>query len=124
MAGLTGPQTAGRLRERLHLQRRAPDANGDRLGPWSEAETVITCRARIQPLRGGETVMAARLQGEAWVQIAVRSSNATRQVDDTFRAVDARDPARVFEIRSALDDEKRVWVTILAVQRVEQTQGG
>ncbi|QPC43492.1 phage head closure protein [Kaustia mangrovi] len=106
--------TAGRLRERLTFQRRAPidDGYGNPVtGDWEDRFTVA---ARVKPSKGGETVLARRLQGVQPVVITVRSSTETRSVTPDWRAVDAR-TGTVYALRSAADMvEKNAYIEMLA----------
>lgn len=81
--------SAGELRERVRFERRVTvsDGYGNEQGDWIQELTVA---ARIQPLRGSESVMAARLQGVQPVLIVVRASSASRAIKTDWRAVDAR----------------------------------
>ncbi|WP_164512752.1 head-tail adaptor protein [Caulobacter vibrioides] len=96
---------SGEFRERVQFQQRAEDANGDRLGDW-ETEDRFKTAARYTFLRGGETVMQARLTGVQPVVIRVRASGAMREVTADFRVLDLRTGA-AFNIRSVLPDLRR-----------------
>jgi hypothetical protein len=85
------------MKDTLLLQRRSTDDNGDRLGDW---QTVARARAEITWLRGGEAVMQSRLQGVQPAILRVYRTPTTRQVDGSWRAVNARDAAQVFAIES------------------------
>lgn len=113
-------RTAGSLRDKVALQRRGEDANGDRLGPW---ETVVDRSAEIINLRGGEPVMAQRLQGEQPVVIAVYACSVTRQIDNSWRAINAR-TQQVYDIASAPESEDRVWIEMLATAKAGEVSDG
>lgn len=106
----------GKMRERVFFQKRGPDDNGDPLGDW---ETVASegsdgaWSAEIIRLRGGEAVQAQRLQGLQPVIIGVRPCGVTRQLDNAWRAVDARS-GQIFEITNSNLDDTRTWVEVLA----------
>ncbi len=106
---------AGLLRERVLLQIQLPDEDdgyGNIIeGGWTNQFTVA---ARIQYLRGSEAVMADRLAGRQPVLITVRRSRQTEQITTDWRAVDARDPDRIFNIRAIAQDEKRSLFDLLA----------
>lgn len=90
--------TAGKLTERVRFERRAAasDGYGNTEGAW---ETLIDSRrASLRPTKGGELVIADRLQGQASFDLWVYSDSATRQLTTDDRAVDARDPRRTFNI--------------------------
>lgn len=106
---------AGDLRERLSFQSREPidDGYGNRVsGDFVEQ---FACAARIQPLKGGEGVQAARLQGTQPVILTIRSSLQAKQVTTAWRAVDARRGA-IYNITSLANmDERGVMIDLLAV---------
>lgn len=115
--------TSGSLRGRVHCQRRTVEPD-----PWGgdpregDFATVFTCAAEFIPLKGGETVIASRLQGVQPFIVRVRQSSQTRQIDETWRLVDAR-PApgterRIFAIKAPPTDpdQKRAWLEILVEQ--------
>jgi head-tail adaptor len=110
---------AGKLRDRLHFQRRdnvQDDYGNTRAGDWV---TVFTAAAEFIPLRGGETVMAARLAGQQPYVIRIRSFAQSRAVDPSWRIVDARNEERVFNITAIVDpDNKRAWLDVTATQGV------
>lgn len=103
------------MRERVNFQQRGmvPDGSGGQVpGPFS---TVFTCAAEYVPLRGGETVVASRLQGTQPYIVRVRSSAATRAVDTSWQIVDSRS-SKTMNIRAVSDpDGKRQWLEFLAV---------
>lgn len=122
--------TAGALRGRVHFQKRATTESPWLPGQTTEGdfETVFTCAAEFVPLRGSETVIASRLQGVQPYIVRVRQSSQTRQVDETWRVVDARAPqppdvkARVFAIKAPPTDpdQKRTRLEILCEQGVAE----
>jgi len=98
--------TAGQLKDRLTFQRRgsAQDEYGnEQTGAW---ENVFTVSARVTASPGRETVTAQRLQGVNPVDVWVRWSAQTATIKTEWRAVDARDPSRVFAILSVTDPEE------------------
>lgn len=102
---------AGKMRERVTFQQRGLDANGDRLGDW---EAGFDAAADMTWLRGTEAVMQARLQGRQPVVITVYEEDRTRAVTNAWRAVDARDTTRVFDIKSVAPARRRGFLDILA----------
>lgn len=108
---------AGDLRERVHFQSReaVDDGAGNEIsGPWA---TRFTVAAGFKALRGGEQVMAARLESQQPYIITVRQSSVTRQATTDWRLVDARRPARIFAISAITDpDQLGVWLDILATE--------
>lgn len=104
------PFSAGRLRERVTFQARAvaDDGYGNEVsGPWEDQFTVA---ANIAPARGREEVLAQRLQGVRPVEITVRWSSQTVQIQPDWRAVNARKPEEIYNIHDIRDpDGKRAW---------------
>lgn len=115
---------AGDLKDRYTLQQRQTSAlvgGLNKPGGWSVGFTVW---AQTQFLHGTEAVQSARLQGVQPVIITVRASSQTRPIDNTWQAVDARDPSRVFNITGAEISPDRAWVQLLAVTKKGQANGG
>lgn len=109
---------AGDLNSRVTFQRRvtADDGYGNEVGEW---QTQFTVWAGFKPLRGTETVMAARLSGRQPYIVTIRQSSQTRQITTDWRAVDARNSSRVFNIRAITDpDGTRAWLEVLTEQGV------
>lgn len=102
---------AGDLRDRYRFDQRSPDANGDRLG---EFEPGFAVAARTTWLRGTEAVMGQRLEGKQPVVITIRDSQQTRAITNAFRAVNARDATKVFNITSVAPAKERGFIDILA----------
>ncbi|WP_299935363.1 phage head closure protein [uncultured Nitratireductor sp.] len=113
---------AGDLRESVTFQRRVmvSDPYGNERGEWQDE---FTCPARIKFLRGNETVVAARLQGQKVVAITIRAQPDAQGVTPAWRAYDTRKglidndpqtPARVFDLKVVEVDERAAWVNILA----------
>jgi len=100
---LTG---AGLLRERVRFERRATadDGYGNKVDAWELLTGPVA--ARIKPLRGGETVLAQRLESVVTVEITVRSSAATRGVNEADRIVDAR-TGEGYNIRAVVNADER-----------------
>lgn len=103
---------AGDLRESVHFQQ--PTESDDGFGTIivGPPETVFTTAARIQILRGGETVIAGRLAGRQTVAITVRWQSEFDDIDSTWRAVNARTGA-IYNIKSVEPNERRSFVNIL-----------
>lgn len=104
---------AGDLRDRLSFQKRAADANGDPLGAWTDQFTVS---AQIVWLRGSEPVLQQRLEGKQPVAFVVRTSSQARQIDTSWRAVNARNTDQVFNITAVSPNKDRGFLDILAVK--------
>ncbi|MBY3333749.1 head-tail adaptor protein [Rhizobium laguerreae] len=112
--------TAGNLRSKLHFQKRGQSDDGFGNTVTGEFETVFTDAAEIIPRMGTETVMASRLQGVQPFTIRVRSSTQTRELDATWRAIDARSAA-VYSIVSPPTnlDQKNAYIEMLATTGVQ-----
>lgn len=103
----------GLLRERLRFERRAAGDDGAGNHVAGFAPEFIEA-ARVKPLRGDETVLAARLTGVTAYEITIRSNSRTRQIGPEWRAVDTRDGA-VYSIRAAVNpDEHDRYVVLTA----------
>lgn len=111
---------AGRLRERISLQRRgAPggsgsgsegnDGFGNSEGGWAE---VFQCAAQFVPIKGREEVLAQRLQGLQPLAIVIRNSAQARAVTPDWRAVDLRS-GRVYAVVSVQANERRSLLDLL-----------
>ena len=105
MAQKTG---AGPLREVLIAQRReeVDDGYGNTEGAWEEQ-----CRfsASVEPRRGGEAVIAGRLQGAVTYIVTTRYSVAAAAVQPDWRLVDARS-GQVYNIRTWVPRPKRDYI--------------
>lgn len=101
------------LRERIAFEQRADvsDDYGNVKGEWLERFTLW---ARVMPLKGGESVVAERMQGSQPVVIRVRHSIQSARVDGGWRARDTR-TGRTYNITSAANmDERREFIDMLA----------
>lgn len=92
----------------------SPIDYGNTVGAWQEQFVV---RAGYRHLRGGESVMAARLQGKHLQIIRVRSSVATRTITTDWRVVDKR-TGDIFNIRDVTHDVDRQFIDFLAEKGV------
>lgn len=111
---------AGALRHRLEFQSRGDGSDGfggvvEGGGAWA---TEFTLSAEMRPLRGSESVIAARLAGQQPYVVRVRRSRQTDRITPAWRLVDARDPTRVFAITAPPTDPdgKRAWLDILVTE--------
>jgi head-tail adaptor len=105
---------AGRMREKLLFQSPAniPDEYGNEQTAWADE---FTTAAELIPLKGGEPVLAARLTGVQPYIIRIRGSAAARGITTAWRAIDARNQNRIFNIRSVANtDQKNAWLDIMA----------
>lgn len=105
---------AGGMRARLRFERRgyADDGAGN-AGQTGPFEAQFSRRARLVPLKGGESVIAARLAGTQPVAVEIRSDSDTRTITTSWRAVDVNSGAE-YNIRSIADmEQKGAWLTLL-----------
>ena len=103
---------AGQLVERVAFEKKG--AGSDGLGgsttPWAEQ---FQCRAGYTHLRGGETVLAARLEGTHTVVIRIRSSSQSRTVSTDWRVKDVR-TGKIYNIRDITPTDDRMFLDVLA----------
>lgn len=103
------PLGAGRLNKRFTFQReiQTPDNMGGFTRAWG-SDLVVW--GRLMPERGNEAVAQSQLQGTATGLIQVRSSNAMRTVDETWRVLIDNKPNQIRSIQN--DDQKDRFLTI------------
>lgn len=102
------PPTTGELKWRVRFERRDPA--GANVGGVVRAlfkPLVASRRCRLLPVRGGEVVQEARAQGVSSFELTVRRDRSTAQVTTDDCVVDARDEARVFDVKWSQDLEGR-----------------
>lgn len=106
---------ATELRDKVRFERRATGANVGGVTKQEWTALGVERSARVLARMGGEGVLAARQTGTQPVEITVRSDSGTRSITTDDRAVDVRDPTRVFAIRSIADPEAggRRWLNML-----------
>lgn len=108
--------SAGALRERVNIQgwTEVDDGWG---GTKLEWDTIATVAASFRAARGGESVTASRLSSEQPYFVTLRSSTATRAITPAYKLQDARNTARMFDIKSVADvDGKRQWIELLVTE--------
>lgn len=106
--------SSGDLRDRLTFSKREVTADEFGNPVTGEFEDAFTRWAEIKPMRGGEDVLGARLQGTQPILIRVRYDSQTKEITPDWRAIDARD-GTVYAIRTAVDmDRRRAWIELLA----------
>jgi head-tail adaptor len=107
---------AGELRERFEFQERSPvsDGHGNEQGPW---QARYECAGRRQMLRGGEQVMASRLEGRQPAVITIRANRMARRITTDWRARDIRSE-EIWAIRSISLSEKRDFLDLLVERGV------
>ncbi|MBL0374031.1 phage head closure protein [Rhizobium sp. KVB221] len=106
----------GNLYYKIAAYTRMPtdDGLGNTVSEWDEQ---FQCRAAYHHLRGGESVMAARLQGKHTQIISVRSSSQTRQITTDWQVRDVRTDD-VFNIRDVTHETDRAWISLLVEKGV------
>ncbi|NRP70607.1 hypothetical protein ILFOPFJJ_01488 [Ensifer psoraleae] len=103
----------GKLDRRLRFEKREgqEDQYGNTVSTWVLQFTEAAHRVW---LRGGETVMAARLESRQPVIITIRNSARARTVTADWRAVDTRD-GRVYNLReNPKESDNRGYLEMLA----------
>lgn len=102
---------AGALIERVGFEEpvAGSDGGGGTLDGFLER---FSCRAAYVHLRGGETVLAARLSGQHSQIVRVRSSSDSRAVTTDWRIVDRR-AGTVFNIRDVTPTTDRAYIDFL-----------
>ncbi|MDR6757835.1 SPP1 family predicted phage head-tail adaptor [Mycoplana sp. BE70] len=107
---------AGDLHYRVAFDRRSEvdDGHGNTRGDWHEQ---FQCRAAYRHLRGGESVLAGRLEGRHPQIITVRASSQTRQVTTDWRVRDVR-TGDEFNIRDVTHETDRQWISLLVERGV------
>lgn len=117
------PTTAAALYEHVAWDSRAAadDGYGNTVGSFDEQ---FACRARFTWLRGGEGVIAGRIEGRQPIVVRVRASIASRQITTDWRMRDLRKGAwadssetqwngPVYAVRSVAETEDRRWIDVM-----------
>jgi SPP1 family predicted phage head-tail adaptor len=102
---------AGYLDQMVAFDKReeVDDGAGNTVGQWVEQ---FKSPAGYQHLRGGESVMADRLQGKHPQIITIRSNTNTRSITTDWRVRDARTD-RAFNIRDITPTSDRAFLDLL-----------
>lgn len=103
---------AGPLFHRVECQVRAnvDDVYGNEAS--GEFETQFAVSAAYKHLRGGEDVLAGRLEGIHPVIVTVRASSQTRQITTDWRLIDARDNT-IWAINDVTHNTDRAFIDLL-----------
>lgn len=102
---------AGDLIHRVSFEKR--DQSSDGAGGTTTAYSAqFTVSAVYIHMRGGEAVMAGRLEGRHSLVVRVRSSANTRLVTTDWRMRDMR-TGEVFNVRDITRTEDRAWIDFL-----------
>lgn len=101
---------AGKLQERLAFDQRQDldDGYGNTKSDWIEQ---FTRRGGFTFLRGGETVIASRLEGRQPAIVRVRADSSTRTITNDWRMRDLR-TSKVYAVRSVIETTDRMWIDI------------
>lgn len=89
---------------------------GGQVTGWEER--IATVWAQMIFLRGGETVIAARLVGRQPAVVKVWSSTATRAIDTDWRMRDLRS-GTIYAIRSRIVSDNRSMIELTVESGVE-----
>lgn len=114
------PRSAGELQHRIAFDKRVdqnPDSPADYGNTVSDWEEQFVTRAGLIHLRGGEQVIAARLNNTHPLVMYVRSSADTRSITSAWRARDTR-TGKTYNLRDITPAEDRRWIDILAITGV------
>lgn len=105
------PRTAGDLFYRVAFDKRVEqnDGAGNTKGVWQEQ---FQRRAGYIHVRGGETVMAGRLEGQQTQVIFVRACSQSILITPEWRARDIRTGV-IFNVREVTATTDRKWVDLL-----------
>ncbi|MGV1770069.1 head-tail adaptor protein [Agrobacterium vitis] len=108
-------RSTGDLKHLIVFEQREEIDRGDGVTVASWVERYL-CRAGFVHLRGGETVMADRLQGEHSQVIFVRDCSEAREVETDWRIRDL-DTQLTFNVRDITQgewtDDDRRWIDFL-----------
>ena len=98
---------AGRRRERIRFERRIAleDGYGNEDGDWTHLCGPFW--ADLAPMPGREDVLGQRLTGVQPFTLTILSCIEARAIDTACRAVDDRNPTRVFDIVDASNPDQR-----------------
>jgi head-tail adaptor len=101
---------AGRLDQRIAFDMRIEidDGYGNTVGEFQEQ---FDCAAELVWHRGGEAVIAARLDSRQPVTIRIRKSSATMTIKPAWRARNVR-TADEFQIRTVNPDNSRAMIEL------------
>lgn len=110
------PHRIGALRDRVRVERRQVNAAGDGAGNFEDAWTGIgpaaNLPADIIELRGDESVLQAKLKGQAVTLVVMRADSFTRTVTTDDRIIDVGND-RVFNVRHAPAPDRRHFIEFL-----------
>ncbi len=102
---------AGELDQRYAFAKKGSASDGYG-GTTTAYVDQFTVWAGVTHLRGGETVMAGRLQGKHPQVVRIRSSSQSRQITTDWRARDTK-TGTVFAIRDITPTSDRLFLDVL-----------
>lgn len=110
---------AGDLRYKVHCQKETDGADelGNSVAGAGGWQTQFSVRAAYRHLRGGESVMAGRLQGQHTQIITVRASSQTKQITSDWHLIDARS-GEAFAVKDVTHETDRRWISLLCERGV------
>ena len=105
---------AGQLREKFAFDKRAEidDGAGNTTGDWQEQ---FNCAARRESLKGGEAVMAARLERRQPYLVTIRYSTSAGLVTPDWRCRDARTSAH-YAITSVVVRPRQDYIDLIVIE--------
>ncbi|MDM9619083.1 phage head closure protein [Rhizobium sp. S96] len=111
-------RSAGKLYFAVAFEERQDldDGAGNVSSGWVER---FQSRAGYIDMRGGEAVIASRLQGQHTLVVFVRASSQSKSVTSDWRIRDNRD-GRIFNIRDITITPDRAWIDFLCQSGVAE----
>lgn len=109
-------RAAGLFYEKVAFDERvqSSDGYGNTEGDFAE---VFQCRAGYTFLRGGEAVIAGRLEGRQPVVVRVRSTSNTKQIKPDWRMRDLRS-GKEYAVRSVIPTQDRQFIDVTVEEGV------
>lgn len=102
------------LRERVAFEKRSAVDDGSGNSESGAYVEQFRCAAQIEPMKGTERVLAARLAGISPVTITIRYSKQASLIGTSWRITNTRTGVR-FNIRSDVNaDQHKRFITIVA----------
>jgi SPP1 family predicted phage head-tail adaptor len=108
---MSGKRGAGALYESVTFQAQGSTTDGAG-GVLTSFSDVFSCRAAFFHQRGGEGVLAGRLEGRHTIVIRIRSSAVARTVTTDFRVVDKR-LGTIYAVRDVTPSDDRLYIDFL-----------
>lgn len=101
---------AGKLVESVafYALTETPDGSGGMVKDWAKQ---FSTRAHFKYLRGGESVIAARLSGTQPVVVTIRTHSAARQITPEWQMRDTR-RGTIYNIRTVIPSDNRQYLEL------------